>query len=500
MQVPELEITSEIESTLEYALTKCDAERDSLLVALSGGPDSTSLLLALAPLARKHGWSLYACHVNHQLRGAESDEDQRFCQMLCSNLGISLSIIQRADLENGIAISENRLREMRYRALERCARDLGAQFVLTGHTRDDQAETILFRIFRGTAVHGLSGITDIRTLSAQGDLWLVRPLLRVSKLDCQRYLAAQSILARHDSSNDELRYTRNFIRTQVAPLISERFPGWTERMSKLHVILRDENLFMDGIAKNALEKIERLDNGETVWIQDEFARQDVAIRRRIVAQALRARSIEPNYDRISEAASLITHALDGALSLSRQWEIRIDRKHGWCRWIDLDEKRYKDSKDWFLAAQLTVIRLPGDRSDNATTSSNIITWLDKSLQVELWTGGKPVVFPQVQGVEALVDLSRVSLPLIVRARLPGDTIRPFGMKNSVKLKKYLHTHKSPSGNRQPELHSNYSTIVVADQNEVIWVPQVGLSELLRVEKQPTHRLRWTDLSHGALLV
>ena len=165
------------------------------------------------------------------------------------------------------------------------------------------------------------------------------------------------------------------------------------------------------------------------------------------------------------------------------------------RWVDRDLEEDRQRQANFLRAQESILHLPEDR--DRTSSSNLIAWLSRSLRIEQWQASqRPSQFPPADALEALVDLSQIAGALKVRARLPGDVIQPFGMSNKVKLKKYLHTHSGHKSTPQPLLHSANTTIVVSDEEEVLWVPQIGLSEKLRVRSKPTHRLIWLEIADG----
>ncbi len=194
----------------------------SILVAISGGCDSTALLVALKQIASEENLSLTACHINHKLRGKESDQDASFCQKLCQSLDINF------DLRNGassLTSSEEALRDLRYELLLEAARQSNARYIVTAHTLDDQIETILFRLLRGSSSKGLTGIRLARFLA--DNLFILRPLLTTSKEECRRFLLEKGICAQEDSSNSKDTYTRNYLRNTIVPLIADRFPQFS---------------------------------------------------------------------------------------------------------------------------------------------------------------------------------------------------------------------------------------------------------------------------------
>lgn len=199
-----------------------------MVVAVSGGPDSVALLRALLALRGPEGPPLLIAHLNHQLRGAESDEDEDFVRCLNSQLigegyrelgfrGERLNVAEHAQGEN----LESVARRVRYAWLTRVAEEACLHFVATGHTADDQAETVLHRLLRGTGLRGLRGIASRRRLSP--DVELVRPLLQTTRAEVLAYLNELDQPSRHDSSNACLDFTRNKIRHELLPLLTREY-------------------------------------------------------------------------------------------------------------------------------------------------------------------------------------------------------------------------------------------------------------------------------------
>ena len=196
-----------------------------VLVAVSAGADSTALIRLLCELKRSAGRpieDLQIVHVNHRTR-CQSDQDERFVVELAKELTIRSHVIKRdvADAADA-TFSENSLRQFRYEALVNKANQLGIRYLATGHTADDQIETILFRLARGTGIYGLQGIPELRV---QDNVSIVRPLLHVRKAELQKFLNDIRQSYREDQSNSESDYTRNFLRNEVIPALSQKFAG-----------------------------------------------------------------------------------------------------------------------------------------------------------------------------------------------------------------------------------------------------------------------------------
>jgi tRNA(Ile)-lysidine synthase len=437
-----------------------------VVVALSGGPDSCALLAAVKSLVEHGGLrvSLRACHVNHRLRGQEAEEDELFCQQLCAHWKVPLHI----ERLSGDIRDEAGLRDARYAVLLAHAQDIGAHYVLTAHTKSDQVETFLFRLFRGSAPAGLVGIPAARALSDRVEV--LRPLLAIERARVVDFLKSFGLNWRADSSNDLIDYGRNYIRNRVIPLIVQRFPGFARSIERLRTLLHEDELLLSQLTHEAHVQVV---DGEHSWDRQKFNEQPLSLRRRLIASALRSRNIEVSFERTQDVIRLAARG-QGAVTLDELWTVRCD----------------EGSIEWFYRADDEA--QPVDLGCEATLALpglSIVPRLGVAVQVDEWTSADGAKrFPQASADEVLIDLSSIVQPLVVRTRKAGDTIRPFGMKPQVKLKKYLHTHKSDA------LINPRRVIVIADATEVLWVPGVGISEKVRVTSRPTHQLRFMHLA------
>ncbi len=205
-------MTALLETVRRFFTVHC-IEPCVVLAAVSGGADSTALLLLLSEL-RPEGWEVFAAHVNHHLRGEESDADEAFVRELCKRLNVPLHIADGTlDAERvrqrGV---EATAREVRYARLHGVARASGAPFIATAHQKNDQAETVLMRLLTGSGIGGLRGIHAVR-----GD-GIIRPLLDITREQIDELLRERGITPRHDRSNDDPRFLRNRVRVLVREL------------------------------------------------------------------------------------------------------------------------------------------------------------------------------------------------------------------------------------------------------------------------------------------
>jgi tRNA(Ile)-lysidine synthase len=250
------------------------------VVAVSGGADSVALLRALRTL----GLPLAVAHVNHHLRGADSNADEAFVRDLCVTLGVPC-LVKTVDVA-ALAAGENlesTARRIRYEFFAEVAAETGASWIATGHTADDQAETVLHRIIRGTGIQGLRGIAGVRRQET-GDRGqetdepdpvlppvichlspaLVCPFLAVTRAEILAYLTVLNQPFREDATNIDLRFTRNRIRHELIPLLKSFNPDIVAALSHLAEHACDAHEVIEAVAADALARAERPRAGNTI--------------------------------------------------------------------------------------------------------------------------------------------------------------------------------------------------------------------------------------------
>lgn len=198
---------------------------DCVLVGLSGGADSVCLLHFLRYLAAEKHFSLAAAHINHGLRGRAATADQRFCRQLCKDLDIEFLTLKtnaKATAAQFDLSPEHGARKARYEAYIKLARKWGANKVALGHQLDDQAETVLLNLLRGTKAKGLAGIPVRRPLAAGVEI--VRPLLCITRAETEAYLQNNGLPHVTDQTNFDDAFTRNWVRSKLLPLLATKQP------------------------------------------------------------------------------------------------------------------------------------------------------------------------------------------------------------------------------------------------------------------------------------
>ena len=225
----------------------------TVLIGVSGGSDSVALLRALAALKSRAAGRICVAHFNHRLRPA-ADDDEQFVAALCRQLEVSCEIGRAAEnlgKPSGKA-AEASARTARYRFLQRTAGKLGARYVVTAHTANDQAETILHHILRGTGLRGLSGIQRARPF---GHATLIRPMLAVHRIQIVEYLRDLQQPYRHDESNQDVRYTRNRIRHKLLPRLQRDYnPQVVAALLRLGALAGDAQTVIDAQVDQLFER------------------------------------------------------------------------------------------------------------------------------------------------------------------------------------------------------------------------------------------------------
>ena len=221
-----------------------------VLVAVSGGADSMSLLNWLFENRGLYKAEIFAAHFNHGLRGEESDRDARFVRDFCEEKGIPLETggadVASYARENGLG-TEEAARNLRYGFLEKTAEKLGCGLIATAHNSDDNAETVLFNLARGSGMKGICGIPPVR-----GNI--IRPLLGTTRAEIEEYLELKGIAHVEDSTNALDDYSRNLIRHKVMPVLKEINPGFSASVLRMGTLLRDDDAVLDAMAEELIRK------------------------------------------------------------------------------------------------------------------------------------------------------------------------------------------------------------------------------------------------------
>jgi len=281
-----------------------------VLVALSGGADSVALLYLLAEAAPELGCVVAAAHVHHHVRGAAADGDAAYCGEVCGRLGIRI-VVEHLDPERPRGVSpEAWWRRERYRALEAARSRLGCAAVATAHTRDDQAETVLLKLLRGSGTRGVAGI---RRRSGS----VIRPLLDVRRAELHEYLSGAGVTWREVGSNAERAYPRARVRHDVLPAIVAAFPHGVEHLASFSEDLAADDTLLSRVLKErgVWPRI-----GSPVPLDAVAALPDALLHRWVLELSGRLPLAEPPSRRqIAQVRTLLSDGRPAAVDLGRRW-------------------------------------------------------------------------------------------------------------------------------------------------------------------------------------
>ncbi|MEO0115236.1 MAG: tRNA lysidine(34) synthetase TilS, partial [candidate division WOR-3 bacterium] len=226
-------------------------KNDRILVGVSGGPDSVCLLSVLTQLKDDYHIKLYAFHLNHQLRGKESEADARFVKELCRQFKVTCRIRKFAVSEyaekHKLSL-EQAAREVRYQLLEQERRRFGCSKIALGHNANDNVETVILNLLRGSGLAGLCGIPPVRD-------YIIRPLIETKREEILKYLTENQIFYQLDSTNLDTKIPRNFIRIKIIPALKKLNPNLIETVTKVATILRDEECYLNNLAEKIVKKV-----------------------------------------------------------------------------------------------------------------------------------------------------------------------------------------------------------------------------------------------------
>ena len=439
-----------IDTALRQFFVKFRLNPCRIVAAVSGGADSTALLLGLTGL-RADGFAVEATHVNHHLRGQESDADEAFVRDLCRELGVALHVADGAldpdrIRERGI---EAAAREVRYARLSEIRAQNG--FIATAHQKNDQAETVLMRLVTGSSLAGLRGIHPIR------DDGFIRPLLDVTRDEIDTFLRERGITPRHDRSNDDPRFLRNRIRGVVRQL------GAIESLAAVAEQARQQW----PILERAIDEAERAHVvakcGEAHflgWPEDPWLRQALLHRhiRRLdpAARDVSARDLERL---AAEVGNIRRVSVTKTLELIRQGDALVLRRPPEAVGafeVDLTPDLPAFIPELGVTVQVRAVGVRREAFGSLRSSDTSQT-------------------PNAQRpTPAYFQLPPSSPPhFLLRNRRPGDRFQPLGMSNSKKLKDFLIDRKIAidSRDRLPLLLWN---------DEIVWVAGVEVSERFRI--------------------
>lgn len=464
---PAAALLSRVEQTIRRERLFCPG--DTLIVALSGGADSTALLDLLARLPG-YNLRLIAAHLNHRLRGAESDADEEFCRQTAARYAIPFEV-RRVDVASAAAHGRLNLedagRQARIDFFDTIRDTHGAAAVALAHHGDDQAETVLMRLLRGSGMTGLSGMTY------RNGRGYVRPLLDITRAEIEQYLSARGLEWREDSSNSDTAYLRNRLRHELLPLLETYNPAIRSRLAATAAIIGGNEALLEELTAQAAAESCREDNNTIVSSVAHLRSLATPLRRRVL------RHIIKQLAGTLEAVSLRhIDALDGMIGSDRP-NARLPLPHG------VSAVREYDRMVWMRSSSPALRNCPVTAPDSdfeLTIPAPGIYLLPGGGTITVETASE-ALFPAPPGT-AYFSPGKTPLPWRIRTFRPGDRITPFGMNGTKKVKDIFIDRKLPPSERR-------SRPLVFCGDELIWIAGVCASEACRIPAGTAAMLRVT---------
>ena len=447
-----------------------------LVVAVSGGPDSLAMLYALHRLKTDQELELYGAHLDHGIRGGESEADARFVTETFRGLGIDFTS-EREDVpsfkKTHRLSTEEAAREVRYGFLYRVAHERRADAVAVGHTADDQAETVLMNIIRGSGLAGLRGMElRARRTFAGKEVLLVRPLLNLSRQDTVEYCRAQRLKPRLDRSNLSTEPTRNRVRLKLLPILEEFNPAVRDALTRLSRSATQDDEHLESEVDTVWPAAVREGAGHVAIDKAAYNQLGPAVQARLLrrAVALAEGSLDGiEHVHIDEMAQMMSGAAGRNLDLPRGIRFAVG---------------YREATITYGGTGLCGLPpLKGDHLLKIPGETQICGWRVEAKLVEQSTeeasvgkydaGSKPEHAPY--GLTAYLGRDALRAQTRVRARRPGDRFQPLGMSQPKKLQDFMVDAKVPR-----QWRDRVPLVVSADG--IAWVVGWRIAEWAKVKK------------------
>ncbi len=434
-------ILQTIQRALSDAAIKPDG--DALFVALSGGADSVCLLLALHEL----GYPVEALHCNFELRGVASDGDEAFCRRLCRAKGIVLHVkhfrTRSYATRHGLSI-EMAARELRYQWFAEVAAERGAQALCVAHHRDDNIETLLLNLIRGTGIHGLTGMS---TISSVSKLTLLRPLLSVARTDIEAFLEERGQDWVTDQTNlDPDAAMRNKIRLQLLPLMEEMNPRVRETLAETAVRLAAAEALYNDAVQDIQDEVRHADGSLSVSALKQATSSETVLHETLHPLGFTTEQVHEIHDGMEGEPGKLWESREGWRLLRDRGRLMMKKQEGGA------DEQCSSGTERLGAGYLPL--------DGLYEGPHGLRLLIRRQAID------PASFEIPRDPNTVcMDLEKLTLPLSLRVVREGDRFQPFGMAGTRLLSDFLTDHKLSLFDKEQQL-------VVLSGDRIAWV--VGL--------------------------
>lgn len=457
-----------LKSITEQTIKRCGLinPSDKILAAVSGGPDSMAMLVILHSLSRELGFEIGVAHVNHCLRGSESDGDAAFVEEFVKELGLEFHVVKvdanAHRLEHSLS-PEEAARDVRFAFLYEIMNNFGYTKIATAHHSGDNSELVLMNLIKGTGPDGLEGM---RPFSSEKKI--VRPLIHASRKDIELFIENTNTPFRIDSTNEDESLLRNGIRKRLIPHIENRFNGRIrDALNRLSDIMAVENDYMEKEVERHFPDVFILEGNDQISLRPEILKSlHEAISKRIIRKAI-------NHIK-GDLKSISQNHIEGILGLaSKDYDCELHIP-GRIRAMRSDETIIlkKESLSLRTPKTTTAYKYLIKDFENLPFKLEIP---QASLILRFREAQKGEIIPSAfPGADKIIfEKDAVQLPIIIRNTRQGDNFYPMGMNGSKTVLRYLMDLKIPESQRklQPVMESG---------EEILWIIGKRLSEKLRL--------------------
>jgi tRNA(Ile)-lysidine synthase len=458
---------NEIKDTLtKYSMLKRGVR---VLLCVSGGPDSVAMLYLFKAIAARMKLKLFLAHVNHTLRAEESDRDQSYVEALGNRQKIPV-FIKRQDtrkfaIKNRLSI-EDSARRLRYKFFREVADELDIDVIATAHTKDDQAETVLMRLLRGTGLKGLRGIPAKSNL---GRALLIRPMIGISRKEIEAYLKRKKVRSRTDVSNSDTQFFRNRIRLNLIPLIEKDYsPRIKNLLLTLADLLDKDYEYLELKHEEDFKGVFRRDSkGAIVLHLPGFKKLHPSVKRGVVRKIMQVlcNGLEGiDYRHWKEIESLIDARPVGSI-LCLPHKITVEKSRRSIRFNPADIKTPRRREVACVIAKVPGLTRFGRRMFRIRHVKCIPGFSKKLKNIEYF------------------DAEKINFPLMIRTSKQGDRMKPLGMKGYKKVSDIFIDEKIPFKRR------GSIPLIVSAKGEILWLCGIRISDVCRVGSGTKKTLR-----------
>ncbi|MBC8246469.1 MAG: tRNA lysidine(34) synthetase TilS [Deltaproteobacteria bacterium] len=435
---------------------------DSVLVGVSGGSDSVALIHAFMKISSRFSLQLGVAHLNHALRGEESEKDARFVATLARThelLFFSKTVnIPQLQKQFGGSLETHGRRE-RYRFFLKIAGTEGYDQISLGHHADDNAELVLMNLIRGSGLKGVSGIPPVRT-GNRGQCRIIRPLIRCTKDEIIAFLNREELSYRVDRSNENMTFLRNRVRHQLLPMLRESYnPGIDAALNRFAIISRSDDVWMNSEARSLFEEaLLKADVDRIVLDIHRLRKMFPAVQRRVLREAIRRVKGDLRRIRFDHIASALTFLNEEDCRGSIDLPGRIRVQCGFGTLVVVRE-----------AAPLRELKT----GDGISPGIEYQYKIHGPCTVDIKEVPMRFTFSRVHRTQvstlvgsgdltAYFDMDKLAFPLVLRNPRPGDRFWPLGMKGTQKVSRFLMNNKVPRSDRARRP-------VMTSREKVVWV-------------------------------